>query len=129
MGTGGQFDTGEVGMAGALGGACRLVISPDNVRQVASNLFGVPASELSEADVEDALREACNVLGSCVASAIPAAFDARIGIPMVVTDAPEAQSASAWRNVRARFHPEAQIDPRLDVLIPSDCNNPNQVAK
>ncbi len=95
--------------------ACRLVISAEHARQVASHLFGVPAAEVSPNDLEDALREACNVLGSCLAAGLPESLGPLIGIPFIADDGTEAPGDTSLLS-RAGFRPESHNDPLLDVL-------------
>lgn len=95
--------------------ACRLVISAEHARRVASHLFGVPAPEVSPHDLEDALREACNVLGSCVAAGLPESLGPLIGIPFIADDGTEAAGDGSLPS-RAGFRPESYSDPLLYVL-------------
>ena len=95
--------------------ACRLVISAEHARRVASHLFGVPAPDVSPHDLEDALREACNVLGSCVAAGLPESLGPLIGIAFIADDGTEAPGDASLPS-RAGFRPESHDDPLLDVL-------------
>lgn len=91
-------------------GACRVVISAEQARQVASFLFGVGEQELSPADLQDAVLEACNVLGSCLVQSIADADRISIGCPEIDG------RAVAELVTQSQYRPEALAGPRLDLL-------------
>jgi hypothetical protein len=91
-------------------GACRLVIRRDQAARVASYLFGLEVQDLSEADLHDAVLEACNVLGSCLAQRLEKAERVSIGCPSLAAEAPQGLFT------HSHFCPVTLNEPRLDLL-------------
>jgi hypothetical protein len=66
-------------------GGIGVLIDREDGLAVASHLFGVPASEVSEGDLDDACAEACNVLADCVAQDIAPGRRIRLTLPRRVS--------------------------------------------
>jgi hypothetical protein len=90
--------------------ACRVVLSDEQVLQVATFLFGVEASDLSDADLRDAVFEACNVLGSCMAQSLCTPEPISIGCPE-----PEGERLSGLAT-QSQYRACTGTEPRLDLL-------------
>jgi hypothetical protein len=62
-----------------------LVIDRAEAVGIAAAMFDVAPADLSEADIDDACGEACNVMSACVAEALqadrPVAFDRPLPLP------------------------------------------------
>ncbi|HVC26174.1 MAG TPA: chemotaxis protein CheX [Acidimicrobiales bacterium] len=79
---------GRVDIDGAWSGCVEVSCSIAVAREVASVMFGTPASDIAEADVRDAVGELVNVVGGNIKSILPAPTS--LSVPIL-------DDASEWR--------------------------------
>jgi hypothetical protein len=93
--------------------ACRLTITALQARRAAATLFGVSESEVTQADVEDAMREAGNILGACLLEGRE--FLPRLGLPTIMR-------VPMPFELLSQYEPEADPYPRIDEIRPQHSN-------
>jgi hypothetical protein len=59
-----------------------VVLDRQDAVQIASAMFAVPAEELSEEDINDASREACNVMSGCLTQTLSAGLRLDFDCPL-----------------------------------------------
>lgn len=80
----GRIFTAYVNFSGSEHGAVVLEISEALARQAAANMLSMAASDMVEADMQDAVRELVNIIGSHVKTLLAEAC--RLSIPKSVAD-------------------------------------------
>jgi hypothetical protein len=91
--------------------ACRLTISVQEARKAAALMFGAPEAELSQEDLDDAAKEICNVLGSCLLEGRAGEKPARIGVPQSVNNTSDQRF-----ELLSQYEPESHSRPLIDEL-------------
>jgi len=91
--------------------ACRLTISVQEARKAAALMFGAPEAELSQEDLDDAAKEICNVLGSCLLEGRAGEKPARIGVPQSVNSTVDQRF-----ELLSQYEPELHARPLIDEL-------------
>jgi len=91
--------------------ACRLTISAQEARKAAALMFGAPEAELSQEDLDDAAKEICNVLGSCLLEGRAGEKPARIGLPQNVSNTSDQRF-----ELLSQYEPEFHARPLIDEL-------------
>jgi len=91
--------------------ACRLTISAQEARKAAALMFGAPEAELSQEDLDDAAKEICNVLGSCLLEGRAGEKPARIGVPQSVNSTIDQRF-----ELLSQYEPEFHARPLIDEL-------------
>ncbi|GAA3871762.1 hypothetical protein GCM10022243_41290 [Saccharothrix violaceirubra] len=87
----------SVSVAGAWEGTLVVSCTDDASREVASALFAMPVSEVTPADIGDALGELANVLGGNVKSMLPS--PSTLSLPEVFTTDDDSQVVEVCRTV------------------------------
>ncbi len=91
--------------------ACRLTISAQEARKAAALMFGAPEAELSQEDLDDAAKEICNVLGSCLLEGRAGDKPARIGLPQSVSNTSDQRF-----ELLSQYEPEFHARPLIDEI-------------
>lgn len=91
--------------------ACRLTITDAQTRHVASTMFDVPEWSLTQADLDDAVREICNVLGSCLLEGRSGPGAPAIGLPLIV-----ARDQQTPSELLSQYEPETCHHPQVDEI-------------
>jgi hypothetical protein len=65
-------------------GGIGVLIERADAQAVAAHMFGTPAADIPEADLQDACSEVCNVFSDCIALHVCGEADVTIGLPTMV---------------------------------------------
>ena len=83
--SGGVSLTGSIQISGLWHGEVRLHCDRDAARAMASAMFGLPADELDDSEVRDAVGELTNMTGGSIKALLPG--ECQLGLPTVVEGA------------------------------------------
>lgn len=63
-----------------------VLIPPEDAQQAATHMFGLPSSQLADADLADACAETCNLFSDCIVMHLSGEADVRIGLPCLLDE-------------------------------------------
>jgi hypothetical protein len=97
--------------------ALGLVLDRSDALDIATAMFALPAEELSEEDVDDACREACNVISACLLERLPENPALRPGLPRSL-DASRYRALVDHGLLQAQFEGQAHSIISVSVFDP-----------
>ena len=103
-------------------GGVGVLLGHEDALAVATHMFGVPASEVQSADLQDACSEVCNVLCDCVASQFDKGVPVGPGLPCLANPA-QYEKIAASSNARAVFKAPLNQHAVVVVLFDRPCGS------
>ncbi len=97
--------------------ALGLVLDRSDALDIAAAMFALPVEELSEEDVDDACREACNVISACLLEKLPEHPALQPGLPLSL-DAHRYRALVDHGLLQAQFEGHAQRIISVSVFDP-----------